>query len=280
MKQRSHRDERMARLYDNEILPLWSQRFGRMILRGLQVPEKALVLDAGCRSGDLSLSILQQMDAEGRIIAIDPLSPLLDVARKKAGELAGKRIFFRTEPLLTKLSFADNVYDIVVSNLGLQLGDDRQSALQELARVAKPGGQVIITLPLANTFHEFFDIYREVLIKKKKEEMLVRLERYIAQTPEGEDIASWLEAAGLKDVGVDVERYSLLFKSAREFFFAPVIEFGPLCDWKNVAGHGPEMQQIFGFIKDAIDAYFGERVFALTVNAGCFRGTKPAAGNS
>jgi len=29
MKKRSHRQEKMARVYDEEILPIWSVRFGR-----------------------------------------------------------------------------------------------------------------------------------------------------------------------------------------------------------------------------------------------------------
>jgi hypothetical protein len=42
-----------------------------------------------------------------------------------------------------------------------------------------------------------------------------------------------------------------------------------------VAGKGQEMQDIFWFIKEAIDAYFGGRAFSVTVVAGCLSGIKP-----
>ncbi len=128
MKRRSHRYEKMARVYDEEILPIWSQRFGSMLLRGLELPPKAMVLDVACGTGFPSLEIIKRME-QGRIIAIDPIGPLLDVARKKAGDLAGKRIFFRSEPAVAKLAFASDVYDLVISNLGLLLLDDPPRAL-------------------------------------------------------------------------------------------------------------------------------------------------------
>ena len=31
---RTHKHEKLARLYDDEILPIWAHRFGRMMLRG------------------------------------------------------------------------------------------------------------------------------------------------------------------------------------------------------------------------------------------------------
>jgi ubiquinone/menaquinone biosynthesis C-methylase UbiE len=277
MKKRSHRFEKMARVYDDEILPIWSQRFGRMLLRDLDLPKKAMVLDVGCGTGYPALELIKRMDGLGRIIAIDPIGPLLDVARKKAGDMAGKRIFFRSEPPVAKLAFADDVYDLVISNLGLLLLDDAARAAKEFARVTKPGGRVLVTIPLAGTYNEFYDIYREVLTKNDQEEVLVRLEQHIARTPDAERAARWFEDAGLGSIDIEVEQFSLLFKSSREFFFAPLIEFGPLAEWKDIAGKGQEMQEIFWHIKEAIDAYFANRAFEITVKAGCFRATKPVA---
>ena len=54
-----------------------------------------------------------------------------------------------------------------------------------------------------------------------------------------------------------------------------MIEYGPLADWKTVAGGGQEMQDVFWYIKEAIDAYFGGRPFQVTVKAGLVIGRKP-----
>jgi ubiquinone/menaquinone biosynthesis C-methylase UbiE len=261
MQRRSLKQDKLARVYDTEILPIWSERFGRLLLAEAKVRPGAMVLNVACGTGYPALELLQKMDG-GRIIAIDSSSALMDVARGKAEGLSGKRIFFRTEGSKERLSFDDDVYDLTFTNLGLsEISAHPADALVELARVTAPGGQVLVTLPLHGTWAEFLDIYRETL-------------------PEPEVAIEWLEAAGLRDVDLVVEEFSLLFKSSREFFFAPVIEFGPLRDWKRLAGKGQEMQDIFWFIKEAIDAYFGDRAFSVTVVAGCLVGRKPAEGEA
>jgi len=68
----------------------------------------------------------------------------------------------------------------------------------------------------------------------------------------------------------------MLFKSSREFFFAPVIEFGLLSEWKRLAGKGQEMQDVFWYIKEAIDAYYAGRAFEITIKAGMLRGRVPS----
>jgi ubiquinone/menaquinone biosynthesis C-methylase UbiE len=276
LSKRTHKHEKLARIYDEEILPIWSHRFGRMMLRGLEFPPKAMVLDVACGTGYPALEVLRRLDEQSRLIAIDSSSAMLDVARKKAGELSGKRVFFRTESAAPRLGFANDVYDVVLCNLGLSEMPNPRMALRELTRVAKPGGRVICTLPMAGTWAEFFDIYREVLTKHDKHDMIERLDRHIQGFPQPEEVELWMANAGLGDVELDVEEFTLLFRSSREFFFAPVIEYGPLSRWKEVAGKGQELQDVFWYIKQAIDAYFEGRAFQVTVKAGCLRGVKSA----
>jgi ubiquinone/menaquinone biosynthesis C-methylase UbiE len=268
--------EKLARIYDDEIAPVWGTRFGKMLLRNLAVPEKGQVLDISCGTGYPTVEILRRMSEGSRIIAIDASSAMLDVARRKIadlGPLGKKGVFFRTESAVPKLSFADDVYDLVVCNLGLSEMPSLEVALRDFARVAKKGGEVRCTLPLAGTFQEFHDLYREVLIKHDKHDALDRLDRHIARYPSIDHVERCMKSANLGGE-IAVEEFTLLFKSSREFFFAPVIEYGPLTEWKEIAGSGQEMQDVFWYIKEAIDAYFEGRPFTVTVKAGCIIGRK------
>jgi ubiquinone/menaquinone biosynthesis C-methylase UbiE len=277
-KKRTHKLEKLARVYDEEILPVWSQRFGRMLLRDLELPERCQILDLACATGYPAVEIIRRMGTGSRFIAIDASSALLDVARRKVEEMGVRGVFFRSENPGPRLPFADDVYDLVVCNLDLAEMPDRAAALADYARVAVPGGEVRCTLPLEGTFQEFHDIYREVLIKHDKVQTLARLDEHIAGTyPTVAECEEWLKAAGLTGARVEVQRFTMLFRSSREFFFAPVIEFGPLSAWKEIAGAGQEMQDIFWYIKESIDAYFEGRAFAVTVVAGCLAGRKPGA---
>lgn len=271
---RTHKYEKLARIYDKEILPIWSHRFGRMLLRGLEMPEKGQVLDVACGTGYPAVELLRRMGDGCRLIAIDASSAMLDVARKKIAETGKKGVFFRTEAAHPRLSFADDVYDLVVCNLGLTEMDDPASALADLVRVTRQGGEVRCTLPLEGTFQEFFDIYREVLVKHDKHETLEHLEEHVKIYPPAEQVEGWMRDAGLGVARVEIEEFTLLFRSSREFFFAPVIEYGALASWKRIAGKGQELQDIFWYIKESIDAYFGDRAFEITIKAGCLIGLK------
>jgi ubiquinone/menaquinone biosynthesis C-methylase UbiE len=276
VQKRSLKAEKLARIYDDEIAPVWGTRFGRMLLRNLSVPARGQVLDVSCGTGYPLTEILRRMGEGSRVIAIDASSAMLDVARKKVadlGPLGKKGVFFRTESPLPKLSFTDDVYDLVVCNLGLAEMPDVRGAIRDFARVTKVGGEVRCTLPLAGSFQEFHDIYREVLVKHDKHDAQARLDAYLARYPTIEQVNDWMAEAGL-DGEVQVETFTLLFRSSREFFFAPVIEYGPLADWKGLAGNGQELQDVFWYIKEAIDAYFGGRAFEVTVTAGCIVGSK------
>lgn len=278
IQKRSLKVEKLARIYDDEIAPVWGSRFGKMLLRNLRVPERGQVLDISCGTGWPTVEILRRMGDGTRLIAIDASSAMLDVARKKVqalGPLGKKGVFFRTESPLPRLSFADDVYDLVVCNLGLEEMPSIDTALLDFARVCKVGGEVRCTLPLADTFQEFYDIYREVLVKHDKHEALDRLDAHLARYPTVDQLHGWMKAAGLAG-GVEIDEFSLLFKSSREFFFAPVIEYGPLPAWKTIAGNGQELQDVFWYIKEAIDAYFEDRAFEVTVKAACLIGRKPA----
>jgi ubiquinone/menaquinone biosynthesis C-methylase UbiE len=275
-QKRTLKVEKLARIYDEEIAPVWGTRFGKMLLRNLSVPEKGQVLDISCGTGYPTVEILRRMSEGSRLIAIDASSAMLDVARRKIadlGPLGKKGVFFRTESPVPKLSFADDVYDLVVCNLGLGEMPSIESALRDFARVTKLGGEVRCTVPLAGTFQEFHDLYREVLIKHDKHDALDRLERHIARYPTIDHVERFMRTANL-DGDIEVEEFTLLFKSSREFFFAPVIEYGPLAEWKDIAGEGQEMQDVFWYIKEAIDAYFDGRPFQVTVKAGCLIGKK------
>ena len=276
-KHRTHRMEKLARIYDAEILPVWTEKFAQVLLRNLDLPSKGQILDVACGTGYVALELSRLKGDDTRLSAIEGSPALLDVARKKLEESGAKGVFLRTQDAEPKLKFADGVYDLVLCNLSIAEMADPEAAIADFARVACPGGEVRVTLPLSGSFNEFFDIYREVLVKHDKNETLRRLRTHIDDAyPTAERCEEWLRNAGLEDVSVDIEEFTLLFRSSREFFFAPLIEFGPLAGWKAIAGTGQEMQDIFWYIKEGIDAYFDGRAFEITIRAGCLRGKKPA----
>lgn len=99
------------------------------------------VLDVGTGAGFTAFALASQA---GPVMAIDLAAAMLTQARRLAAELDPKRKLQWGLAAAEKLPFADNSFDIVSSRFASHHFLDMSGAVGEFARVAKPGGRVII----------------------------------------------------------------------------------------------------------------------------------------
>ena len=246
----------------------------------LDVRAGARVVDVGCATGRLTFELARRFDAASRVVAIDE-APFIVEARRKlehAPEL-GRRVAFEVGPV-APLTRGDATADVVVSNLAVATSAAPALAIRELARVLAPGGQVVVTAPIRGSWGEFLDIYRDILRENAPAESGAALDQYVASLPDGPTAIAWLKAAGLGEIEIAIERWEILFGSAREFFYAPVVELGPLSRWKRIAGRGEDVQDTFFFTKEAIDTYFKGTAFPVTIVGAAVRGRKSSPPSS
>jgi ubiquinone/menaquinone biosynthesis C-methylase UbiE len=267
--------DRLARAQDEEVYPLFGQKLADLLTAGLELAPRGHVLQVGCGLGDTTALLLRKMDSESRLIVVEATPALVERARASIdAEASGKGLFFRAHALGDKLPFAENGFDLVLANVSLPELPSPAAQLAELVRVTKPGGELRLATPVAGTWRELLDVYSDILVRLRKEKIARALAAYRSTFPEPEALASQLEAAGLSQVSIETVHWDLMFRTGREFFYSPVIELGPLPRWKALAGKGPEMQDTFLAIKEAIDTYYGGSAFSVSVYAGMFSGRK------
>lgn len=268
--------EKLARVFEEEVYPLFGQKLADLLMANLALSRTGHVLQVGSGLGTTNTEILQQTDAESRLIAVETTPTFIERARANVpAEYLGRRVFFRAHPLDGKLPFADGGFDHVLANIALADLENPSTLISELVRVTKPGGELRLATSLAGTWREFLDVYSDVLVRLRRPASAEALAAYAKSYPEPEALAKQLEAAGFGSVAVETTHWELVFRTGREFFYAPVIELGPLARWKAIAGKGAEVQDVFLAVKEAIDTYFAGTGFGVSVVAGLFRGTKP-----
>ena len=106
------------------------------------------VVDVGCGAGFDSLIASRMVGAEGSVVGVDMTPAMLAKARQSAAEAGSANVTFR-EGFAEALPVPDGWADVVISNGALNLVPDKAAALQEMARVLKPGGRVQIADILA-----------------------------------------------------------------------------------------------------------------------------------
>ncbi len=114
------------------------------------------ILDIGSGSGRYGVKIAQDFP-KCRILITDIIPESLAVARALAEQLHITNAEFQTEDAMA-LSFRDNTFDVVFCNATLQYVLDFRKAVVEMARVAKPGGRVILSTVNAN--NPLYHLYR------------------------------------------------------------------------------------------------------------------------
>jgi arsenite methyltransferase len=101
------------------------------------------VLDLGSGAGTDSLVAAQMVAPGGRVTGIDMTPEMLAKARAAAAAMGASNVEF-VEGEAEHLPFADESFDVVISNGVIDLVPDKDAVFSELYRVLAPGGRLQI----------------------------------------------------------------------------------------------------------------------------------------
>ena len=101
------------------------------------------VLDLGSGAGTDSLVAAQMVGESGRVTGIDMTREMLAKSRAAATEMGIDNVEF-VESEAERLPFADESFDVVISNGVIDLIPDKEAVFSELHRVLRPGGRLQI----------------------------------------------------------------------------------------------------------------------------------------
>ena len=128
------------------------------------------VLDVGCGPGTITVE-LARLTHPGRTIGIDAADEVIEAAKALAASASTPSgVEFRTGDVM-QLPFPDEYFDVVHAHQVMQHLPDPVGALQEMARVCKPGGivaardsdyEAMTWYPLDPDLDAWLDMYRAV----------------------------------------------------------------------------------------------------------------------
>jgi hypothetical protein len=136
-----------------------------------------------------------------------------------------------------------------------------------MERLLYPGGQALLALPIRGAFYELLDLLREYVLKHDDGELAQQIEHAFSLRPTAAELSAELEAAGLDDIAVTHYATELTFESARAFTEDPAMrllvlpEIAAFTDRRRFGA-------ALSYVREAIDRYWSESEFSLTVHIG------------
>ncbi len=255
-----------AAVLETFVVPRYLALFGEPVLDMFLSSSSSEVAHLGCRTGYPDQQLGERIDA-GTLIGTDPSPSAIELARTKASLLPTVAADYRVEDSFpTSLPTASFTHAFMLHPPSAPA--QRGEVLSEMSRLLVPRGQMLIALPMRGSFQEVLDLLREYALKHDASDLGKAIDRGAAARPNLETLTEEIEAAGFDDVEIDLRPTSLEFQSGRDFIEDPVTRLLILPDVKALVEVG-DWSSPLQYLRDAIDGYWSEGRFELSVNIGC-----------
>ncbi len=263
----------LARGYEKTVRPHWEDQFVPFLLESFpeSLPAKASLLEMGCTTGRFTQEILSRLPADGRLIAVEDVSELMEIARRKVAAADHKQVFFKHERP-DALTFADDTFHGVLAS-GLATSYDLDTVIAEAYRLLKHNGFVLLGTVLQGSFQELLDIFREVLEKEDLTRVQDGLDRLSSRLLDRRQVSRLLSRAGLVACRVQVQPSTVHFESGLKLLGSPLVRQHCLDECLSlIKDRGWREGVVAGMIR-ALDTYFPNGI-DLNLVLGKLEGTK------
>ncbi|MFC1974078.1 arsenite methyltransferase [Chloroflexota bacterium] len=152
--------------------------------------EGEVVLDLGSGAGFDCFLAADRVGVSGMVIGVDMTAEMIEKARENAKKGGYRNVEFRLGEI-ENLPVADNMVNVVISNCVVNLSPDKKRVYEEVFRVLKPGGRIMVS-----------DI---ALLKELPAALKGNMAAYVgcvAGATTREEYLATVAAAGFKDVEI------------------------------------------------------------------------------
>jgi SAM-dependent methyltransferase len=260
-----------AAVYETFVVPRYMALFGELALEMLVDSDDAQVVHLHCRTGYPDRGLAMRLRG-AHLVGVDGSLAALELARAKAATMPDMVSQYRfLQELPTALPSSAFSHALLMHALGLP--DDRAALLAEASRLLAAHGQVIMTMPVRGSFQEISDLLREYALKFDDSSIDRAVDQAEIDRPTLEGLAGELEEVGFDFIELQQRPMTVRFHRGRDFFEDPIARLVVLPELRLELGLEGRPEPL-AYVREAIDTYWSDGAFELTVNVACATGRK------
>lgn len=171
------------------------------------------VLDVACGTGVVTRLAAERVGAAGRVTGLDVNPGMLEVARS---ETPSNVAIDWCEAAAESMPLADEAFDVVLCQMGIQFVPDKPVALQEMRRVLSTGGRVYVNVPGPRP--PIFGIMAEALARHISSEAASFVDLVFSMY-DVDEIAELMRSTGFREVHVQTKPKALHLPPPADFLW-------------------------------------------------------------
>ena len=210
--------EQVARMFDNisgkydflnHFLSLGIDKgWRKKAIKKLSPLKPQIVLDVATGTGDFAIQANASLKPSS-IIGIDISEGMLEVGRKKIQSRKLSNVITLQQGDSENIPFGENKFDAVTVAFGVRNFENLRKGLQEIARVIRPGGMLVVlefSHPSKFPFKQLYNTYFKFILPKigrlvsRDKAAYTYLPESVEAFPDGADFVRILEEVGFNNV--------------------------------------------------------------------------------
>jgi demethylmenaquinone methyltransferase / 2-methoxy-6-polyprenyl-1,4-benzoquinol methylase len=225
-EEQTSKKEQVAKMFDNishrydflnHFLSLGIDRLWRKkAISYLEDSKPAFILDVATGTGDFAIQALSLKPS--KISGIDISEGMLEVGRRKIKEKKIDHLIELKQGDSENIPFEQNKFDAVTVAFGVRNFENLDKGLQEILRVLKPGGRLVVlefSRPTAFPMRQLFSFYFKQILPKigkivsSDNAAYTYLPESVQAFPDGEDFLRILNDVGFKNTKCKVLSFGI-----------------------------------------------------------------------
>jgi SAM-dependent methyltransferase len=172
------------------------------LVRKLAPKRGDIVLELAAGQGDVGFAVAASLGESGRLITSDFSAAMLEIARRRGGELGLTNVEFQ-ELDAEGLELEDDSVDGVVCRWGYMLMPNPSIALAETRRVLRPGGRLAFAVWASADRNPWISVAGRIFVARGQMPPPVASEPGMFVLADKEKLRALVDGAGFTDVEID-----------------------------------------------------------------------------